>query len=186
MGNFSKSLGEYAKSMIPWFIFIAFDVIGWQVDIPFLPFLSNISDDVFVLISFLLLLTGSAFAYHRVREERDNCRAALSRKGEIEEILDSLSDLREEGVGLRNSGSQISSSQKKDWMTRADDWRGKVIAELVKLSSTEVGLFDTLDLFSAPMYESVQDQEIRHQMRMLSAETMRIMAASLRWQGYIA
>lgn len=179
-----NSLVEFLRALWPWLAFALFDLLGQNFNIPIL---RDFTDSELMALLFVTVLLGSFLAFHRIKGERDECMKKLDRREIIEAVLGQLSSLREQGVTLRHEGASFEAADEiEGWRDRVSDWRAQVISQLYKLSPAEVGFFKTLDFFQAPDYSDVMDSDQRHQVRMLFAETHRIEAASLRWQGYLA
>ena len=175
---------DFAKDLLPWIIFALFDFAGSRLNFPILRDFSPMELIGFV---FVIILVGAFLAYRRARNETKRLRQSLDRREVIAAVLTNVAQMRDQGVALRHEGKRLrGKAAKEDWTKRIYEWRDLVSWELARLSSTEVALFHTLDWFDAPPFTAVRDRRIRHEMRMLFAETHIMLAASLRWQVHLA
>jgi len=177
-------LVDFGKALVPWILFAIFDLVGSSLDFPIL---REFSPTELAILVFTIILVGAFLAYRGARNEAKRLHSMLDRREVIAGVLASLAQMRDRGVALRHEGKRLRAKlAKEDWTKSIYQWRDLVSWELARLSSTEVALFHTLDWFDAPPFKGVRDRRIRHEMRMLFAETHIILAASLRWQVHLA
>lgn len=122
--------------------------------------------------SVLFVIFGRSLILAPVRQ-RNELRGQLKQQQTNQarsQILEFLTNLRQDGVLLRNQGPGLTDPKVLEtWNLNVGLWRGQVRAAVADISTIEAKLFETLDWFEAPDF-GIEDPQHHLQVRFLHVE----------------
>ncbi|NQW17683.1 MAG: hypothetical protein HQ478_09375 [Chloroflexi bacterium] len=125
-------------------------------------------------------------------KQRDESRSELRRISKflvLDTQLKHLASIRERGVRARNVASTRwgdfnSDDERDDWLAAFPKWQGEIKAVMEQVNDAEADLYATLDLIEAPLFESIDDDEVRRVVRMYTHHCRNIKEFIIRHRDY--
>ncbi|MFV2044947.1 MAG: hypothetical protein ACC700_17140 [Anaerolineales bacterium] len=110
------------------------------------------------------LIIGPFQAFHRMKQLRDGLKERVEYRDWMEDVLDGLGELYEEGAALRIEGANPKQGQVLiDWIAEAQDWKDRVYAKAGELGKFEARMLRTLGWIgtvSAPRVANPQQKDL--------------------------
>ena len=141
------TIQEFAKIFGHWFSFWILNVLFGVVN-GILDLLNQPSFPAWLWMTTLVigLVLAPFYAFHKMKQERDNLNRELHNRRKVIAILNDLSKMRASGVSLRNAGMTPLTRQHLDeWLKSVDKWHLDLQSKATKLASFERGLLETLN-----------------------------------------